>query len=1309
MDYLYSAPLANLDIDGNRHIAVPSLNILESLDSDKINALNQMGVHTIADLLNHQPLYRARLVTAYADGEVAHGIDLTLYIQDGYSDHDIRELPDLETIVLDGIGSPHAEIWEDAFNIKTIRELGEFPPYREAAQYMRAQYAAFTEPSSAPDDLIPKTAGAVSTKARYSSFVRDITINNSNLKLELGSDDSDIANGIVAGRLLCDDNCFIQLGYVVNYAQEWTNQGVKLGELVHSLPLAPGESRNIAIIDWRRKLLFSRNEKTDAVEQLDHFLFHKRSLDEVVRAVALEHQTGRTFIEADSDASASSLVANLSAVGSVVGGVSGGITGTATGALTGLALDSLTAGTDVGAGTIGLGIAGGIAGTAVGTVAGGFAGSLAGNLIQSSIGTLGTITTDSTGDRRIISNMSQNIADRTVQKSSNIRSLVSNIVIESGTEESETIRSANITNYNHSHALTIQYYEVLQQYRVKMEPVSIEPLLLLPIRPIDFNLVNTTALWPYIRQIIKSAQTNAAEQFDLNTYDGYFGSHGTFTPPEGFDVTSARVSGISLDLSRDAINITFPNVQIIHKANDGSEQQHPLIRDTSSYRFVNFEHIDTYNSTIAPAPTNLFDLDDITGIVFNSLGLASWVPNNFDATVTVSLLDPGSGKEASFSFTRSNISITALDSQVRKDFDLVQIAQQKFSEAKELEDKLQSLLVFLKNKTYLFTRQILQMLEPERLMHVIRDMKFVEGSNEDKLIDIISEYPLGVVGDQIIFKMKHMANLNTDTLRNTLTSYASDLNGSLDKQRNNASNVNTIMLPTAGMFAEAVLGRSNSSELIDLTRFWNWQDSPIPHQAPAIGTLQAGQHTVEPLPDEDPTVPGTTVNITPPVALPHPQSFAGVLNALNNGNLFRDMSKAEQLANVANNLANVAQSLAQSSGQLSGQAAQEGLQAAENIAGQAATLANTLASSTTPDVPPINITHEGGKINEKKKENKGPDPKKKETETEEPEPEPELSSAEVFNLIEDGIREVTFGYNRQDIESEFGQGLSEIELDQSIHSTTTVGKIRVGKILSSGFANNSISLGDKQKNALKLVAILLNSHPNARVMVIGHADRTGSEHLNQDLSLQRAQKVNDFLSANGVIDSKRYDTAIGAGTLWNPVASAPGVANATNRSVTILYSFPVAASLPKPVEIPAPTTTAQPTREWTIRMAGAVSGGAEAPVMDNGIGGTTALLMLRRQDRPSDDEIPFLYVAGSWAKILAESPDTSDFISTIGGLTGPAGILMAAIYNNLWATLQVGGSPLKEFDTSTPVTIKDFHSRAAFMTMQQENEGERES
>jgi len=49
--------------------------------------------------------------------------------------------------------------------------------------------------------------------------------------------------------------------------------------------------------------------------------------------------------------------------------------------------------------------------------------------------------------------------------------------------------------------------------------------------------------------------------------------------------------------------------------------------------------------------------------------------------------------------------------------------------------------------------------------------------------------------------------------------------------------VSHVVLPTRGVLGEAVLGQCASAEKIDLTRFWNWQDSPIPQAADIAGGL----------------------------------------------------------------------------------------------------------------------------------------------------------------------------------------------------------------------------------------------------------------------------------------------------------------------------------------------------------------------------------------------------------------------------------------------------------------------------------------
>ena len=98
-----------------------------------------------------------------------------------------------------------------------------------------------------------------------------------------------------------------------------------------------------------------------------------------------------------------------------------------------------------------------------------------------------------------------------------------------------------------------------------------------------------------------------------------------------------------------------------------------------------------------------------------------------------------------------------------------------------------------------------------------------------------------------------------------------------------------VPLGTGGVFAEAVLGRSNSAEKLDITRFWDWQDSPIPLQPTEIAAIQTGSRGIV----ED-TSPGQLstpiVNITSPTSLPDPAGTAAILQAVQNGSMFRDMS-----------------------------------------------------------------------------------------------------------------------------------------------------------------------------------------------------------------------------------------------------------------------------------------------------------------------------------------------------------------------------------------------------------------------------------
>ena len=87
------------------------------------------------------------------------------------------------------------------------------------------------------------------------------------------------------------------------------------------------------------------------------------------------------------------------------------------------------------------------------------------------------------------------------------------------------------------------------------------------------------------------------------------------------------------------------------------------------------------------------------------------------------------------------------------------------------------------------------------------------------LLDLVENTILDVVGQWAVFPV----NRGFESIaRGTFTREGSDddVTGDFIEQ--------LLTLPTRGVFAEAKLGHCNASEIIDDTRFWDWQKSPIP-------------------------------------------------------------------------------------------------------------------------------------------------------------------------------------------------------------------------------------------------------------------------------------------------------------------------------------------------------------------------------------------------------------------------------------------------------------------------------------------------
>src|SRR5690606_23414818 len=199
------------------------------------------------------------------------------------------------------------------------------------------------------------------------------------------------------------------LGMLLTLNQSWFVQGVTLGHLLHSMALAAGESTRIAVVDWSRKTSAGQTELLGETEELSQDATRNRSISEVTEAVAKEAQSGFSRTESESTTKQA--------------GVSAGIS----------------------IGPFGAGASASIAKT---------------NTSAESYAT-------SAGSREVGTSMLQNADDRTHQKAHAARTRRASVVREVSQTEHKEISTRVITNYNHMHALTVQYYEVLQVYRTE--------------------------------------------------------------------------------------------------------------------------------------------------------------------------------------------------------------------------------------------------------------------------------------------------------------------------------------------------------------------------------------------------------------------------------------------------------------------------------------------------------------------------------------------------------------------------------------------------------------------------------------------------------------------------------------------------------------------------------------------------------------------------------------------------------------------------------------------------------------------------
>lgn len=687
-----------------------------------------------------------------------------------------------------------------------------------------------------------------------------------------------------------------RIGELRHYELVWLPLTHALGKVLYSLTLAPCEAVRIAVIDWTRSDEVERTENTRFSDNLQHSQRRDRTVEEIVNAVLTERQSGESFL------------GGMAGVGGYGGGFGGG-------------------GMPAGGGN-GATPADGNSPTTESSSGGkqqagqnwGITGSHA----------LGYSLANSSGNREVEVESTQALVDEIVQTSHLVRDLRSTVIVQATQAERETVQTRIVRNHNHSHALTILYYEVVRHYLIRALRKRTDKVIFIkyPVREFLFLDLET-------KKFIRKHESILHQSLLDNRLHKGFDALSKIPDPENtsppsLEIRQPRVLGLVVNIKTANKNTRNDRLKLVivnsggkpiikqlglhfgvvpHYFNRPIVTTEPFINElynsnASNTFFIDLKRFkyeidnrttgselpgfgnDDSGSHIEPGKDTITPLEiKQIGIIFNQdVDNADW---DFEGiTVYASVLYPGSKRQLPeyikiLDTREAGIEPFSIKAHGDWMWDVNVSFSQKHKEFQEQVAAAEALVTHLNENRLYYNMSIWLNENPQE-----RAVRFEKYLYQGKpLIDQIENRPIDVVGSYLVFRVATDAeNVTPDA--------------EILAQR-------IISLPTRGAFAEAKLSHCNASEVIDDTRFWDWQISPCPDNPAEIAPITIGSRH-SPLAVSPSTFPSSGVGISTPPEAPEPYGLREVVELLRTPEIFRDMSGIEQLGPLLQKLVEVA-------------------------------------------------------------------------------------------------------------------------------------------------------------------------------------------------------------------------------------------------------------------------------------------------------------------------------------------------------------------------------------------------------------------
>jgi hypothetical protein len=669
------------------------------------------------------------------------------------------------------------------------------------------------------------------------------------------------------------------LGYVVAMGQRWTPEGLSLGDLVYSLPLAPGEQQRVAVFEQRQTLSTAELETLDYDESQRQSQMSDSSTSSVFTSAFAEQVRGTSSFTTKAESSS--------------WGVAGGI-----GAILGP--------------------------VAVGIGAGGGGGSSE---------STGKSTNTLDGTRDYVSTASSQ-AHSAIEREATARRHAQRTGMRMATaSDVESVTTRVVTNNNRIHALTMQYWEVLRHFSVSTEIDGVTLVCFVPLEVVRFmppgvsymleeSEVSTRAgilrrYGPLLKhadvlrqwipldhrqglQVLEEFASNPRAQPSFSSAGEDIvkvSVTGSFLPIEDVYVTvltrrGTRLGPIRLsgsvpplpDTTSDPTHAFTSKTELVaellrRRAPDGDITLTANITLPSSINpddVVGFELGRTFRTLryqLAPAPTDqVQQLLGAAGTMSTDvmISLFPWLSARLDAemsgvTMTPAELEAELGGPSIWGFSASTpgppvetyaSEVISRSERFALPSDGYPIAARpvnpllKFAELLRVEAVLQHVV----RNTVTYSRAVWMSLTPEERAIMLEGFTIgvpsgglTDPTQQVPLLNCVANQVLGYYGNAMIMPFNIPAevaatvSVNGNPAQGTASRpfTTAEVQKALTAFHRTGFSppISRVTLPTRGVLGEAVLGQCPSAEKIDLTRFWNWIDSPIPQAADIAGNL----------------------------------------------------------------------------------------------------------------------------------------------------------------------------------------------------------------------------------------------------------------------------------------------------------------------------------------------------------------------------------------------------------------------------------------------------------------------------------------